>query len=77
MNIKQDKLNLNSISCEEWRMYKIKHSQHYKNIVTIDLAKYMVKDFKKNYSINKKKNIQPYFESELDKILKEIDKIKY
>ena len=70
MNIKQDKL-------EEWRMYKIKHSQHYKNIVAIDLAKYMVRAFKKNYSIHQPKNIQPYFESELDKISKEIDKIKY
>jgi hypothetical protein len=61
---------------EDWRMYKIKNSQHYRNICAIDLAKHRIESFKKNYSMFQPKNIQPYFESELDKIYKEINKIE-
>ena len=61
---------------EDWKMYKIKNSQHYRNICAIDLAKHRIESFKKNYSTFQPKSIQPYFESELDKIYKEINKIE-
>ena len=47
------------------------------NLMAIEKIKYSLNNFKKCYTIHQPKSIQKYFSNELERIDKELDKIKF